>query len=400
MRRAWIVGAGLLLASGCATSSVVANAPNPSSAAVSGMVDSSAPSGVAAPPTSSEPLVSPTFGVNSAPATAGGQTVAVGAAPRCLYSNAWLTKVDPAVAAAACTQPEWVDKAKELVQLYYPDPSIPAPQPPTGYTASQEQEMLSQPPALPSPGPDDGQIVAYPAPGAQPLAVVPTSKYQKTIGYYWVRVFAGSPISSAGAAVQANVHTGAVTLLATGTDGATTTAPYADGKTIAIPQAQGTVFLISASLPTVSVEDAADQLFTVNLATGSVTAAGAASALPSAATLPTPSPSSPHSGGPTLTVSPLSGPVGTAVTITVTDCPALASVAVDSGMAPLIFTDSAYYASHAGTSPTKIATTSTGAGRLSATWTIPTSASIGDGQFSVHCGDGSLSAQQTFAVEP
>ena len=58
MRRVWIVGVGLVLASGCATSSVVANAPNPSSAAVSGMVDTPASSAVSAPPNPSSAAVS------------------------------------------------------------------------------------------------------------------------------------------------------------------------------------------------------------------------------------------------------------------------------------------------------------------------------------------------------
>jgi hypothetical protein len=61
MRRLWIVGVGLLLASGCATSSIVADAPNPSSAVVSGTVDSASSSAVPEPPTSSEPQVSPTL---------------------------------------------------------------------------------------------------------------------------------------------------------------------------------------------------------------------------------------------------------------------------------------------------------------------------------------------------
>src|SRR5664279_453407 len=115
MRRVWIVGAGLLLASGCATSS----APDPLSAKVSGVVDSSLSSGVLAPPASVEPHRSPKLGVNSAPATPTGHAGLVASSPRCLYSNAWLTKVDPAVAAAACTTPGWVGKAKELVALYY-----------------------------------------------------------------------------------------------------------------------------------------------------------------------------------------------------------------------------------------------------------------------------------------
>jgi hypothetical protein len=68
MRRVWILGVGLLLASGCATSSVVANAPNPSSAAVSGMADSSASSAVSAPPNPSSPVVSGLVGGSASPA--------------------------------------------------------------------------------------------------------------------------------------------------------------------------------------------------------------------------------------------------------------------------------------------------------------------------------------------
>lgn len=53
MRRLWIVGVGLFVASGCATSSVVAGAPNPSSSLVSNAADSASPSAVPERPTSS-----------------------------------------------------------------------------------------------------------------------------------------------------------------------------------------------------------------------------------------------------------------------------------------------------------------------------------------------------------
>ncbi len=72
MRRVWIVGGSLLLASGCARSGLVARAPNPLSAAVSGVVDRSSSPALSAPPTISEPIVSPSMGPDSAPATAAG----------------------------------------------------------------------------------------------------------------------------------------------------------------------------------------------------------------------------------------------------------------------------------------------------------------------------------------
>jgi hypothetical protein len=65
MRRVCIVGVGLLLASGCATSSIVADAPSPSNAVAIGTVDSASSSAVPELPTPSEAQVSPTLATMS-----------------------------------------------------------------------------------------------------------------------------------------------------------------------------------------------------------------------------------------------------------------------------------------------------------------------------------------------
>ncbi len=65
MRRVWIVGVGLSLASGCATSSIVADAPNPSSAVVSDTADSASSSAVPELPTPSEAQLSPSLAIAS-----------------------------------------------------------------------------------------------------------------------------------------------------------------------------------------------------------------------------------------------------------------------------------------------------------------------------------------------
>ena len=66
MRRVCIVGVGFLLASGCATSGIVANAPSPSNAVVIGTVDSASSSAVPELPTPSEAQVSSTLATASA----------------------------------------------------------------------------------------------------------------------------------------------------------------------------------------------------------------------------------------------------------------------------------------------------------------------------------------------
>jgi hypothetical protein len=98
MRRVWIVGVGLLLASGCATSSVVANAPNPSRAAVSGMVASSASPAVSERPNTSSAAVGGMVGSSA--------SSAVSEPPPPTLATVSGTTAAPPGTPTACTSPQ------------------------------------------------------------------------------------------------------------------------------------------------------------------------------------------------------------------------------------------------------------------------------------------------------